>query len=233
MSKIDIDYSELLKDWEPLLRDSLLGSEYMQRLIEFIHNQYKQHVVYPKKIDIFRAFKITPLKDVRVVILGQDPYPDGKATGLAFGNEEEAILKKGVSPSLKKISDCIEKTQYGGLNLTFDPTLEHWAKQGVLLLNTALTVRAGDIGSHSMYWRRFIKNVLATLSREKPGLIYLLLGGVAHSFEPSISPVTSTIFKYHHPAFAARQGTDWDCPYFAEINKLIESQNGKEDCIRW
>lgn len=234
MSKTQLDYKEVLRDWEPLLSKGLLSSEYMDKLIEFMDTQYRLHEVYPPKKDVFRAFRATPLKDVRVVILGQDPYPDGRATGLAFGNEEEdIIMRRGMSPSLQKIADCIERTQYDGLNLGFDPTLEHWAGQGVLLLNSALTIRSGSIGSHSMYWNRFIRNVLTYLSRYNPGCTYLLLGGVARTFTDCIAPKANTIFKYHHPAFSARQGIDWNCPYFTEINKLIELQNGKEFCIKW
>src|SRR5690606_1930432 len=121
------------------LKESLLETNYMERLLLLTNQSYKQAIVRPSKKDIFRAFKLTPYEETRVVIIGQDPYPSKRATGLAFGNEEEDA-QFGLSPSLRLISECIEKQFYEGLKLDFDPTLVNWGKQGVLLLNSALTV---------------------------------------------------------------------------------------------
>lgn len=228
-----VNYKELLKDWEPVLRDSVLSTSKMRMTIRYLHSQYKHQKVYPVKQDIFRAFKLTSFDDTRVVILGQDPYPNKRASGLAFGNDEDVLGPEPLSPSLQKIESCIERSIYDGLKLDFDPSLVSWAKQGVLLLNSALTVRQGEIGSHSIYWRHFVKSVLNEISNRKTGVVFLLLGTVASSFEDSINANNNYVLKYVHPAFSARRGEDWNCPHFQTINNIIENQNGKEYCIKW
>lgn len=227
---VSIDYKELFKDWEPVLRKSVLETPYMNMLIRKIHYEYKYKVTYPEKKDIFRAFKLTSFDETRVVILGQDPYPSKRATGIAFGNDEQM---GNMSPSLEKIYDCIENTVKDGLNLNFDPTLVNWGQQGVLLLNSALSVRKGEPGSHTLYWKKFIQGTLEEISNRKTGVCFLLLGAQAKSFRPFINESNNYVFSYVHPAFSARQGTDWNCPYFRKINEVIEHQNGKEFCIDW
>lgn len=229
---VKIDFKEVLKDWEPILRNSVLNTPSTNFTINFVHTEYKHKSVFPNKKDIFRAFKLTSFNDVRVIIVGQDPYPNKRATGVAFGNEEEDSLSM-LSPSLEKIRDCVETTVYDGLRLDFDPTLVSWAKQGVLLLNSALTVREGEPGSHTLQWRGFIKGVLREISANKTGVVFLLLGSTAFSFAGDIDKKNNHVFKYYHPAFSARRNEDWKCPFFVEINKIIKNQNGEEYCIKW
>lgn len=229
---LKIDFTEVLKTWEPPLRDVVLNTKYMERLLWVTKKSYENMTVHPLKEDIFRAFRLTPYEDVRVVIVGQDPYPNKRASGLAFGNEEEFAQFK-LSPSLEKIHSCIERTVYKGLKLDFDPTLVNWGQQGVLLLNSALTVEEGKVGSHSVRWRKFVRDVIKTINDNKSGVFFLFLGAVAKEFMPYVNPRTNYAYSYFHPAFACRQNIDWNCPYFNIINKEIAMQNGKEYCIKW
>lgn len=148
----------------------------------------KAKTVYPNPKVVFRAFQECPLDKLKVVMLGQDPYPDGSATGLAFGNE----LSTDLSPSLEIIRDELEEN-YQRLELDFDTTLEPWASQGVLLLNSALTVEKGRPGSHQELWRPFIQTVLSKIVRGKSGegIIFVMMGAVAQSF------ITSEMSSFH------------------------------------
>lgn len=228
---VKINYSELLKDWEPVLRDSVLETASTRLLLKKLQVEYKTRTIYPAKQDIFRAFKLTSFDETRVVILGQDPYPNKRASGIAFGNDLE--MSEAPSPSLRLIESCIERTEYEGLNLNFDHSLVSWAKQGVLLLNSAMTVVAGTPNSHALYWRNFISGVLKEISDNKTGVVFLLLGGPAGSFSKCINTNNNYVFKYVHPAYSARRGEEWNCPFFKKINELIEHQNGKESIIKW
>jgi uracil-DNA glycosylase len=227
-----IDFKEVLKDWESPLSNSVLKSQYMQKLLTVTHKDYKRTAVRPDKSDIFRAFRLTKFKDVRVVIIGQEPYPNRRATGLAFGNEF-ATAGTTLSPALDKIEGCIERTCYEDLNLNFDPTLVSWGQQGVLLLNSALTVENGKPGSHLARWRKFIRKVVEAVSEEKAGVCFLLLGAQAKMFRSYINNRKHYVFDYAHPGFAAINGQEWNCPHFKSINEVIELQNGKEYCIKW
>lgn len=231
----ELDYKEVFGDWYYIMKERLFAEDdiYMSRLIDYMDKEYKfYNMSPPNKRDVFRAFQTTSYKKLKVVIVGQDPYPDGKGTGLAFGNN----LKLGetkLSPSLHVMQQCIEKTIYKGLNLNFDPSLISWAQQGVLLLNSALTCRQGEVGSHSKYWRLFTKRTLQSLNESNVGICYLFLGAEAGVFAKNIDDKKNFVFRYHHPAFSARNGQEWNCPYFNIINDRIEAQNGKEFRIKW
>ena len=132
-----------LNGWYPVLKDTL-ESEYFKNVKDEIRKDIKTEEVYPKGSDIMKSFSLCPIEETKVVILGQDPYHDGTATGLAFANSSKC---KVMSPSLKMIIEELE-TSVGLIALPFNKNLEHWASQGVLLLNTALTVKQGCPGSH-------------------------------------------------------------------------------------
>ena len=223
----------------------LFDSEYAVKLIKFIKSENTKAVIYPKQKDIFKAFKLTSFEDVRVVIVGQDPYfteengiPD--ATGLAFANPETKLKP---NPSLIKIHECIERECYKGLVLNFDYTLEHWAEQGVLLLNTALTTKKYSALAHKQPWDKFTKAILKFLYYKKLGIQFCLWGNHAKSYKSLFQNKASLfnqdplprnfVYEYTHPAYAARQNMDWKCDHFMKINKTIELQNGPEFCIKW
>jgi uracil-DNA glycosylase len=149
---------------------------------------------------VFHCFQATKAEDLKVVILGQDPYFDGSATGLAFANSAD---KKVLSPSLKVIKDSVLSLVDSKESPIFDQTLESWAKQGILLLNSALTVRRGEPGSHMNAWRPFIEKLLVSLSAQT-NVCFLLFGKVAWSFKDCIFDKDRGVFMEYHPAYYAR-----------------------------
>lgn len=190
--------------------------------------------VYPDLKLAFNAFLYTPLSQVRVVICAQDPYHQpNTATGLAFANFD--TVGKAMSPSLKTIFDEIEESCYNGLMLNKEPTLVSWARQGVLLLNTALTVEKGKPESHLELWELFTYRVFAVLKEWKPGTIYLLWGNKAKRFIPCIDAERNYILTAPHPAAESyRPGSGFiGCNHFNKVNEIIEKNNGKEHKIVW
>lgn len=153
------------------------------------------------------------------------------ATGLAFANKDK--VGGFLSPSLSKIKECVEDSIYKGFNIEFNPELTEWSNQGVLLLNTALSVRKGIIGSHHNYWELFTKSVLTMLNDNNSGLIFMLWGKDAQQYEKYISDKKHYILKYNHPSWAAHNKIKWDCDHFVKANELLEENNGTEFCIEW
>lgn len=189
-----------------------------------------KQVVCPKIKDIFKAFTLCSLHDLKVIVIGQDPYPDirnGKptATGIAFGNSSDT-LECNYSPSLDVLMESvIDFTRPHG-NIIFDPSLEKWETQGVLLLNSALSCQAGKIGSHALMWRPFIKSFLTNLSIYDSGIIYVLMGSEAQSFEPYINSKYNHIIKIKHPSWYARTHTKMPTDLWYQINDILKGHYG-------
>ena len=218
------------EDWYNLDR-KFWDSEYNLQLLKFISDRYQKSTVFPPMKDVFKAFRKCKLKDFKVLILGQDPYPDGNATGLAFANPEDTIR---INPSLQKIFDTIERDCYNGLKVEFDVTLEQWAEQGVLLLNTALTVEKFNVASHSKYWNKFTTDFLTMLSNSGvTGLHVCLWGNHAKAFKKYLNEKIMYIYESTHPAHASYNKINWECDHFKKINNEIFKQNGKEEIIAW
>lgn len=158
------------------------------------------------------------------------PYPDIKkgkptATGIAFGNSRDT-LEDNYSPSLDVLMESvIDFTRPHG-NIIFDPSLEKWEAQGVLLLNSALSCLAGKIGSHSLMWRPFIKSFLTNLSAYDSGIVYVLMGSEAQSFEPYINPRYNHIIKVKHPSWYARTHTKMPSDLWYQINDILKGHYG-------
>jgi len=229
-----MNWTKHLGEWYkiPEVRD-LVSSPYMKKVLQYLQNEYDKKIIYPDKKDVFKAFKLCNPKKIKVVILGQDPYFDGNATGLAFANKDY-ILK--TSPSLTKIIESVEREVYKEFNLDFDPTLEDWADQGVLLLNTALTVTRNKPTSHFKVWDRFTKQILKIISENNPGLIVMLWGNNAQKYETTDVYDLSKqcyVLKAIHPAASAHNKTDWKCDNFVKANDIIRENNGEEFCIKW
>lgn len=186
--------------------------------------------VCPELKDIFKAFRMCSYKKLSMVIIGQDPYPtliDNKpvATGIAFANDKNTQEDK-LSPSLKVLTDSvIDYTVPHGI-IKFDYSLEEWEKQGILLLNTSLSCKAGEPGSHALLWRVFIKDFLKKLSSCTSGMIYLLLGSEAQSFQKYISPATSNILCEKHPSWYYRNKQGMPSDFWREVEKLFKYING-------
>lgn len=188
-------------DWYPLLGPIVSSDKFKPIMSEIKRCKQTFTKIYPETTKTFRAFKLCQLADTRVVILGQDPYHDGSATGLAFANTNEGSK---VSPSLKWIVKALEY-EYNTVCVDFDYDLESWASQGVLLLNTALTVVKGYAGSHTELWRPFTEDLITSLSLHKNNIIFVLWGKKAQEYARFIKG-DNKIITAPHPAADAYTG---------------------------
>ena len=185
-----------------------------------------KQLICPQLKDVFKAFKYCALKDLRVVILGQDPYPQkGVATGIAFANSPNT-QEDSYSPSLEILRESVIDYTIPHRTIIFDPSLEKWESQGVLLLNSALTCQLGRVGSHSLLWRPFIKSLLTNLSKQTCGIVYVLMGTEAQSFEPYINKQFNHIVRIRHPSYYARTKTRMPSELWQEVNNILIGQNG-------
>lgn len=210
---------ELGNDWDEQLAGEF-DKEYYQRLRKILAHEYKTQTIYPDMHDIFHALKLTPYHSVKAVILGQDPYHGpGQAHGLSFS------VKKGIvpPPSLKNIFKELEDDL--GVIPPGHGELTEWAKQGVLLLNTVLTVRAASPNSHKeIGWQTFTDNVVRKLNeREKP-MVFLLWGANAKRKVELITNPNHLILTCAHPSpFSANSGF-FGCRHFSKTNAFLEAR---------
>ena len=185
-----------------------------------------KQLICPQLKDVFKAFKLCSLHDLRVVIVGQDPYPQkGIATGIAFANSPNT-QEDSYSPSLEILRESVIDYTIPHRTIIFDPSLEKWESQGVLLLNSALTCQQGRVGSHSLLWRPFIKSLLTNLSKQTCGIVYVLMGTEAQSFEPYINKQFNHIVRIRHPSYYARTKTRMPSELWQEVNNILIGQNG-------
>ena len=183
--------------------------------------------ICPSKKNIFKAFKLCPYKELRVVCLGLDPYPQpGIAQGILFGNSKETP-ENLLSPSLKIIKECVINYQIPHNPIEFDNTLESWAKQGMLLINSAFTCEVNKVGSHTNIWRPFTSKLIENISLKDNGLVFVLFGNQAQSFKPYIKGFHK-IIKVPHPAYFARRNEIMPYSTFTDINKYLKEQYNEE-----
>ena len=220
---------QLGKGWSAVLAD-LLSSEYADKLLNKLNEEYKRTTVFPKKSEIFRPFRETPWEDLRIVILNKEPYHDGKATGLALANNFDTN-NLTLSPPLREIEKLHQRYEIEHSHFVFDPSMVSWAEQGVLLLNTFLTVEKGKSESHSKYWKKFTYEVLETIAKWRPDCIFMLWSTNAKEYKPLIK--NCHILEDIHPNYAVNCKIDWKCPNFDQANKIIEDANGPEYKILW
>ena len=184
----------------------------------------------PNIKDVFKAFKLCPYNKCRVIFVGQDPYPQrGVAQGVLFGNSSDTPENK-LSPSLQIIKESVINFEIPHNLITFDPTLESWAKQGILMINSALTTEVGKIGVHMMKWRPFMIAFLKQMSMINPGIIYVLFGSQAQILEPYINK-NNYVLKIEHPAYFARINKKMPYHIWKDINKIIYDLYGER--IEW
>ena len=184
----------------------------------------------PNIKDVFKAFKLCPYNKCRVIFVGQDPYPQrGVAQGVLFGNSSNTPENK-LSPSLQVIKESVINFEIPHNLITFDPTLESWAKQGILMINSALTTEVGKIGVHMMKWRPFMIAFLKQMSMINPGIIYVLFGSQAQILEPYISK-NNYVLKIEHPAYFARTNKKMPYHIWKDINKILYDLYGER--IEW
>ena len=189
-----------------------------------------RQMICPQVKDIFKAFHLCPLNSLRCVVLGQDPYPtlrQGKpvATGIAFANHPDTP-EDSYSPSLNILMESVIDYTIPHRRVNFDPSLEKWEVQGVLLLNTALSCQVGRVGSHSLMWRPIMKSLLTSLSKHVTGIVYVLMGSDAQSFEPYINKQFNHVIHIRHPSYYARTKTQMPSSIWQEVNDILVSQNG-------
>ena len=204
-------------------KDALAGEfekPYFASLVRFLHEEKSSgQKIYPPGGQIFKAFELTPLDNLKVVILGQDPYHGpGQAHGLSFSVPEGVPAP----PSLKNIFKEIETDM--GIRMSGYPNLEKWARQGVLMLNAVLTVRAGAAASHSRIgWEQFTDAVIRHISDNCDGVVFLLWGNFARSKRELIDVSRHHVLEAAHPSPLAR-GAFFGCRHFSRTNEILSSQ---------
>lgn len=213
-------------DWDLYLKEEY-NKEYFKNLIDFIDNEYKNKTIYPKKSEIFSAFRTTSYKDTKVVILGQDPYHgENQAEGLSF-SVKNCVRKP---PSLQNIFKELEED----LNIPFptNNSLLPWAKEGVLLLNTVLTVEEKKPASHKdQGWEIFTDEVIKLLNKKETPIVFILWGSFARSKKELITNNIHYIIESAHPSpFSAGNGFFGSKP-FSKTNEFLKSKGLKE--INW
>ena len=212
--------------WDEVLGEEF-EKEYYLKLREFLKDEYSKHEVYPEMSNIFNAMKLTPYNDVKIVILGQDPYHEpGQAHGLCFS------VQKGIKipPSLVNIYKEMKSDL--GIEPPKDGDLTGWAKSGVLLLNTVLTVRAHEANSHkNKGWEIFTDKVIEVLNQREKPMVFILWGGNAKTKEKLITNPKHCIIKGAHPSPLSAYNGFWGGNYFSKANEFLIA-NGQEP-INW
>lgn len=216
---------EVFGGWSDILLNAGI-LKYQKMLFDCELNEIQ---IEPSSGLVFHCFRACPIEKLCWVILGQDPYPQkGVATGLAFGNDPTREEFKDLSPSLKVIKKAVLSLDYSGKACIFDPSLESWAAQGVLLLNSALTVRRGIPGSHQQAWRPFIGSVIKSILEVNPRCCFLLLGAQAQIFTPLIQSVRGAYFTAPHPAKYVRENIDMPPRVWKDCLEYIRLTFGRE-----
>ena len=208
----------IAESWKTALEDEFQKA-YFTDLAEFVRKEYKNTRVYPAGVNIFRAFDKCPFDDVRVVIIGQDPYHGtGQANGLCFS------VNDGVEypPSLQNIfREVIDDT---GAPSPQSGNLDRWAEQGVLLLNAVLTVRAHEAASHAgMGWERFTDAVVRAIDTHHTGVVYMLWGSYAQKKVSFVNAERNLVLRAVHPSPLSAHRGFFGCRHFSQANQYLES----------
>lgn len=215
------------QSWKGILSDEF-ESEYFKTLAEFVKNEYSMGQVYPPGKEIFAAFDHCAFKDVQVVIIGQDPYHGpGQANGLCFS------VSDGISfpPSLKNIFKEVSSDL--GLPTPMSGDLSRWAMQGVLLLNSTLTVRAASAGSHQRKgWEQFTDAVITAINQQKENVVFMLWGGYAKQKGKKIDRNRHFVLESGHPSpLSANKGHWFGNKHFSMCNSFLKEKGLPE--INW
>lgn len=217
----------LTNDWSLALKDEF-NKPYYRDLYRFIKEEYSTKVVYPPADDIFNALHLTPLKDVKVLILGQDPYHnEHQAHGLSFSVLPD---QKDIPPSLQNIYKELQADL--GCYIPNNGYLKKWADQGVLMLNTVLTVRAHEPNSHQgRGWEHFTDAIIQAVNQKDEPVVYMLWGKPAQSKIPMLTNPKHLILKAPHPSPLSAYRGFFGCKHFSRCNEFL-AQNGLEP-IDW
>ena len=214
---------EYFGDWCKVI-DIQEADRIIKRLISL------KQVICPKIKNIFKSFTLCSLYNLKILILGQDPYftlknNEPTATGIAFANTSDTS-QRDFSPSLEVLMESVINFSLPHESIIFDPSLEKWEKQGVLMLNSALSCQVGKPGSHSLMWRPFIKSFLTNLSNHSTGIVYILMGTEAQSFEYCINHSYNYVFKTKPPSWYARNKIKMPSELWYKVNNILTGLYG-------
>ena len=213
-------------EWDSVLKKEY-EKDYFIKIKEFIKKEYETKIIYPPYDEIFNAFKLTPLNSVKVVILGQDPYHEkGQAHGLAFSTPQGRPIPRSLKNIFKEINNEYDYP------IPNSGCLESWAKQGVFLLNTVLTVEDGNANSHSdCGWQIFTDEVIRILNKQNQPIVFLLWGKQAEKKKDLITNENHLVLITSHPSpFSARRGF-FGCNHFKLTNEFLNEKGLDE--INW
>lgn len=205
-------------DWDEILNKEY-NKDYYQKLRTTLANEYNKYTVYPDMYNIFNAFKYTPYSEVKVVILGQDPYHNvGQAHGLAFSVQPDVDIPPSLKNIFKEMHDDI------GFTIPDNGCLTRWAQNGVFLLNTSLTVRAHSPNSHkNIGWETFTDNIISELNDRDDPIVFLLWGANARSKAKLITNDKHLVLQAPHPSPLSAFNGFFGCKHFSKTNEFLES----------
>ncbi|WP_029067469.1 uracil-DNA glycosylase [Lachnobacterium bovis] len=212
---------KVTNDWQNVL-ETEYKKDYYKELYKFVLEEYKTQTIYPPAEDIFNALHLTPLKDVKVLILGQDPYHNEmQAHGLSFSVLPE---QRDIPPSLQNIYKELNTDL--GCYIPNNGFLEKWAKQGVLMLNTVLTVRAHQANSHKGHgWEEFTDAIIRAVNKKDDPVVFLLWGRPAQMKEKMVTNPKHLVLKAPHPSPLSAYRGFFGCKHFSQTNEFLE-KNG-------
>ncbi len=211
--------------------EEILCSEYMDNVIQFLRTRKTKVSIYPSSTDIFKVFNLCSYKDIKVVILGQDPYYNPSvADGIAFSSQIDGYIP----PSLENIYKEIDSDLYDNkFNVMRSPNLDFLVKQGVFLYNTALTVEIAMPGSHINVWKKFTEEVLKKLNDNDP-TVFMLWGNYAKGYKKYITNDKHLILESGHPSpLSANKGLWFGNKHFSKANEFLKGIYGEKGAIDW
>ena len=203
------------RSWYDLLKDEF-SKQYFLDLQEFLRNEYTNYTIYPEEKNIFNALNSVPFDKVKVVIIGQDPYHEPRqAQGMSFSVPEDVDIPPSLVNIMREIESDLGVKCYDNGNLT------RWAKQGVLLLNTVLTVRKGMANSHKdKGWEKLTRKIIELLGQRKEPIVFLLWGSYAQSYQDLIAP-WHLVLKAPHPSPLSAYRGFFGCKHFSKCNQFL------------
>jgi len=212
----------VINGWKEII-DQEINAPYFQHLKEFVKQEYATKTIYPKGKNIFKAFELTDFKDVKAIIIGQDPYHNpNQAHGLCFSVPDGERIPPSLRNIYKELSDDL------GLEIPNSGNLEKWAREGVLLLNDILTVEAHKPLSHSNKgWETFTEHIIEALDRDDNPKVFILFGAYAQSKKKYIHNPKHLILCAAHPSPLSAYNGFFGCKVFSKTNQFLESVNRK------
>ena len=216
----------LNKDWKDILKDEI-NKDYFKKLMNRLDVEYRKKIIFPPQKQIFSALNLTPFSNIKVVVIGQDPYHGiNQANGLAFSVSNNQKLPPSLLNIFKEIKRDI------GITIPKCGDLSDWAKQGVLLLNTVFTVEQSRPYSHSLYgWQNFSNKIVELIDKKSEAVVFLLWGNHAKKYRNLIKNKIHLVLESSHPSpFSFFKGF-WGCSHFSRTNKFLLSN--KIEPVNW